>query len=251
MIVPHQSPSACQVELTVPSSSSTVVGDQRNLLMSVAIRSSWPLRWCLSERPIALELFPFQATCALKHEVFPRFWLRDDIARNAAQMVDQVGTGTPLVLVCLALLRSSAGRRRLNKKRDWKKKPLGMGRLAARVAQKTRVCASAFVSGGGLRRNRRGGGVFSSLAWPGRCKAEEGGGGRRLLSLPARGAQEEEDKKTTMLTPQQHAPRRDNPAPPRPPSRSHLRLLTALHLAAPPLRRRRSLLSSRSAGRRS
>ena len=51
------------------------------------------------------------------------------------------------------------------------------------------------------------------------------GGGRRLLSLPTRGDQEEENlKKNTMLTPQQHAPRRDNPAPPRPPSRSHLRL---------------------------
>ena len=48
MIVPHQSPSACQTELTGSSSSSTVAGDQRNLLMPVAIRSSWPLRWCLS-----------------------------------------------------------------------------------------------------------------------------------------------------------------------------------------------------------
>ena len=49
MIVPHhQSPSACQTELTGSSSSSTVAGDQRNLLMSVAIRSSWPLRLCLS-----------------------------------------------------------------------------------------------------------------------------------------------------------------------------------------------------------
>ena len=48
MIVPHQSPSACQTELTGSSSSSTVAGDQRNLLVSVAIRSSWPLRWCLS-----------------------------------------------------------------------------------------------------------------------------------------------------------------------------------------------------------
>ena len=49
MIVPHQSPSACQTELAGSSSSSTVAGDQRNLLVSVAIRSSsWPLRWCLS-----------------------------------------------------------------------------------------------------------------------------------------------------------------------------------------------------------
>ena len=52
--------------------------------------------------PIASELFPFQATCALKRKVFPRrFWLRDDIARKAAQVIGQVGTGTPLVLVCL------------------------------------------------------------------------------------------------------------------------------------------------------
>ena len=131
MIVPHQSPSARQAELTVPSPGSTVAGDQRNLLMFVAIRSIWPLRWCLSARLIALELFPFQATCALKHKVFPRFWLRDDIARKAAQMAGQAGTGTPLVLVCLALLRSPAGRCRLNKNRE-KKKPLGMGRLAAR-----------------------------------------------------------------------------------------------------------------------
>ena len=92
-------------------------------------------------RPIAPELFPFQATCALKRKVFPRFWLRDDIARKAAQMIGQVGTGTPLVLVCLALLRSSAGRRRLNKKRE-KKKPPGMGRRAAKPPQKTRVRAS-------------------------------------------------------------------------------------------------------------
>ena len=51
MIVPHQSPSAaCQTELAGSSSSSTAAGDQRNLLMSVATRSSWPLplRWCLA-----------------------------------------------------------------------------------------------------------------------------------------------------------------------------------------------------------
>ena len=42
MSVPHQSPSACQTELTGPSSGSIAAGDQRNLLVSVAIRSSWP-----------------------------------------------------------------------------------------------------------------------------------------------------------------------------------------------------------------
>ena len=42
MIVPYQSPSAFQTELTGPSSGSIVAGDQRNLLVSVAFRSSWP-----------------------------------------------------------------------------------------------------------------------------------------------------------------------------------------------------------------
>ena len=58
MIVPHQSPSACQTDLAGSPSSSTVVGDQRNLLVSVAIRSSWPLRWCLSAPPHCTRTLP-------------------------------------------------------------------------------------------------------------------------------------------------------------------------------------------------
>ena len=107
-------------------------------------------------RPIAPELFPFQATCALKRKVFPRFWLRDDIARKAAQMIGQVGTGTPLVLVCLALLRSSAGRRRLNKKREKKRSHLAWAATLLGRHKKHAFARRAFVSGGGLRRNAKG-----------------------------------------------------------------------------------------------
>ena len=137
---------------------STGAGDQRNLLMSVAIRSIWPLRWCLSARLIALGLFPFQATCALKRKVFPRFlfWLRDDIARKAAQMVGHVGTGTPLVLVCLALLRSSAGRRRLNLEKETNKSHLAWAASLPGRHKKHAFARCAFVFGGGLRRNAKG-----------------------------------------------------------------------------------------------
>ena len=69
MIVPHQSPSACQTELAGSSSSSTVAGDQRNLLMSVAIRSSWPLRWCRSA--------PSHCTRTLPIPGKPVLWLCD------------------------------------------------------------------------------------------------------------------------------------------------------------------------------
>ena len=139
-------------------------------------------------RPIAPELFPFQATCALKRKVTPRFWLRDDTARKAAQMIGQVGTGTPLVFVCLALLllRSSAGRRRLKKEK--KRSHLAWAATLPGRHKKTRVRASRLCfrrPAGACGAMRRGGGVISSPAWPGRCKGEEGGGGRRLLSLPA------------------------------------------------------------------
>jgi hypothetical protein len=225
MIVPHQSPSACQAELTV---------HHRALRSRVISETCWCL-WrfvrpghydgACRHRPIAPELFPFQATCALKRKVFPRFWLRDDIARKAAQIIGQVGTGTPLVLVCLALLSSSAGRALIKKEK--KKKPPGMGRHAAKPSQKnTRPRVAPLFPAGDCGAMRRGGGVFSSPAWPGRCKGEEGGGGRRLLSLPApkKKRRPQRIKKCIILTSQQHAPRRDNPAPPRPPSRRHLRL---------------------------
>ena len=155
MIVPHQSPSACQTELTGSSSSSTVVGDQRNLLMSVRFVRPGHYDGACRHRPIAPELFPFQATCALKRKVFPRFWLRDDIARKAAQMIGQVGTGAPLVLVCLALLRSSAGRRRLNKK-EKKRSHLAWAATLPGRHKKYAFARRAFVSGGGLRRNAKG-----------------------------------------------------------------------------------------------
>ena len=158
-------------------------------------------------------LLPFQATCALKRIIFfPRFWLlRDDTTRKAAQMVGQVSTRAPLVLVvCLALLRSSAGRRRLNKKEKREKRSHFAwaatlpGRPSQQKNTRSRVALS-FVSGGNLRRNAKGRmrlAVFApanhaprSPAWPRHCKGEEGGSGRRLLSLPARGAQEEENTK--------------------------------------------------------
>ena len=63
MIVPHQSPSACQTELAGPSSGSTVAGDQRNLLISVAIRSISPLRWCLSAPSYCTRTLPISAHC--------------------------------------------------------------------------------------------------------------------------------------------------------------------------------------------
>ena len=91
--------------------------------------------------------------------------------------------------------------------------------------QKTRVRASRFFS-------RRGLAAPCEREWacfrPGLAGALQRRRRRRgrLLSLPAPGRRRRrrERKKLTMLPPQQHAPRRDNSAPPRPPSRSHLRL---------------------------
>ena len=219
MIVPHQSPSACQTELMGPSSGSTVAVYWRPLLVSVSfVRSDHydgACRHCL----IAPELFPFQATCALKRKVFPQFWLRDDIARKAAQMVGQVGTRTPLDLVCLAV-RSSAGRRRVNEKRG------GGSHLAWAATligchKKTRVRASHFFSAGACGVMRTGGGVFSSPAWSGATKENTAAA---LFAGAGAPAKKKRTKKILTLSPQQHAPRRNNPAPLRPPSRSHLRL---------------------------
>ena len=59
---------------------------------------------------------------------------------------------------------------------------------------------AAFVSGRGLRAcgaMRRGGGVFSSPAWPGRCKGEEGGGA--AASALFAGARRPEEEKTILL----------------------------------------------------
>ena len=58
--------------------------------------------------------------------------------------------------------------------------------LPSRHSQKnTRSRFALFPPAGACGAMRRGGGVFSSPAWPGRCKGEDGGGGWRLLSLPA------------------------------------------------------------------
>lgn len=99
-----------------------------------------------------------------------------------------------------------------------------MGRHAARQSEKTRVRASRLCFRRGLAAQCEGEeACFRPRLGRGAAK-EKKAAARRLLSLPARGAQKKRIKKFTMLTPQQHAPRRDNPAPPRPPSRSHLRL---------------------------
>ena len=122
-------------------------------------------------------------------------------------MIGQVGTGTPLVLVCLALLRSSAGRRRLIKK-EKKRSHLAWAATLPGRHKETRVRASRFLPRRGLAARCEGEeACFRPRLGRGAAK-EKKAAARRLLSLPARGAQKKRIKKITMLTPQQHAPRR-------------------------------------------
>ena len=109
-------------------------------------------------------------------------------------MIGQVGTGTPLVLVCLALLRSSAGRRRLNKKREKKRSHLAWAATLQGRHKNTRSRVAPLLPAGACGAMRRGGGVFSSPAWPGRCKGEEGGGAAAALFAGARRPEEENKK---------------------------------------------------------
>jgi hypothetical protein len=109
-------------------------------------------------------------------------------------MIGQVGTGTPLVLVCLALLRSSAGRRRLNKKREKKEATWHGPPRCQAVTKNTRPRVAPLFPAGDCGAMRRGGGVFSSPAWPGRCKGEEGGGAAAALFAGARRPEEENKK---------------------------------------------------------
>jgi len=80
-----------------------------------------------------------------------------------------------------------------------KKKKEKRSRLLAWAAtlpgrHKKRVRESRFFfPAGACGAMRTGGGVFSSPAWPGRCKGEEGGARRSAAALFA-GAQEEENK---------------------------------------------------------
>ena len=146
-------------------------------------------------------------------------------------LAGRVGTEAPPVLVRVAL-RSSAGRRRLNKKE--KKKTHCTGRCAARPSQKRRVRASRFLfSAGACSAMRTGGGrvfVFSPPAWPGRCKGERGG---RLLSLlaPAPAKKKRTKWYYAIATTTRTAARPPRPAaaaiPQQPPP-----LVTVLHLAA-------------------
>ena len=169
-------------------------------------------------------------------------------------MVGQVGTGTPLVLVCLALLRSSAGRRALIKKRG--KEATWYGLLRCQAATKTRVRASRFFSRRGVAAPcEREEACFRPWLGRGAAKEKKAAGARGCSLCRRRGAageEEENDEKQLLYRHNNTHPAARQPRPaaaaiPQPPPS----LVTALHLAALPPRRRRALLSSRSAGRRS
>jgi len=109
-------------------------------------------------------------------------------------MIGQVGTGRrsfSFALLCCVHQRAGAA---LIKK-EKKKKPPGMGRHAAKPSQKnTRPRVAPLFPAGDCGAMRRGGGVFSSPAWPGRCKGEEGGGAAAALFAGARRPEEENKK---------------------------------------------------------
>jgi len=59
------------------------------------------------------------------------------------------------------------------------------------VTKNTRSRVTPLFPAGACGAMRRGGGVFSSPAWPGRCKGEEGGGAAAALFAGARRPEEE------------------------------------------------------------
>ena len=100
-----------------------------------------------------------------------------------------------------------------------------MGRHAARSSQKTRIRASRFCFRRGLVAQCEGEeACFRPRLGRGAAKEKKAAAVSGCSLCRRVAPKKKRIKKITMLTPQQHALQRDNPAPPRPPSRSHLRL---------------------------